>query len=124
LVCTPYRLGSVMECGICGISSACSCCHLLHWHSTAMKDWNFIKLSALPSAIPPAVQHIFFSGSYFKNIIPSTNARPIHIKIANKSLPDMAKLNCCGLSVLTNQNFMLEEMEEEVKFRNACRPLA
>jgi hypothetical protein len=35
-----------------------------------MKDWNFIKLPALPSAIPPAMHHILFTGSYFKNIIP------------------------------------------------------
>jgi hypothetical protein len=43
--------------------------------------------------------------------------------MVNKSLPDVTKLNFCGM-VLTNQNFMLEEVEEEVKFRNACHPLA
>jgi hypothetical protein len=51
------------------------------------------------------------------------NARPIHNKIANKSLPDVAKLIYCGM-VLTDQNCMLAEVEEEVKFRNACHPLA
>jgi hypothetical protein len=34
----------------------------------------------------------------------------IHIKVANNCLADVAQLDCCGM-VLTNQNYMLGEVE-------------
>jgi len=54
-------------------SLAFNCHEELGLYKTAcltFSHWSFIKLPALPSAIPHAMQHIFFSGGYFKNIIP------------------------------------------------------